>query len=221
VFDADFTRVAKLAGSFTESSSNAATVTINTAGDLGARISGARDLYQGTTLKMALLSTGSDGRNVATFDGSNDYMRAAPYSLSQPTTASFVGSQVTWSGGDTVFDGNAIDTGHLQQDTATPRLRVYAGTSLSDIRPAVGDRFCAIVVFNDAASSIRLNRAAATVGAAGNRTMGGFTLGCGGGASSVFANMTFCEADIFSAAQSEGTQLRVATFMGRKWAFAV
>jgi hypothetical protein len=49
VYDADFSTVAKLATSFTESSSNAATVTINsTAIDLPARIHGARDLYMGT-----------------------------------------------------------------------------------------------------------------------------------------------------------------------------
>lgn len=47
-FDADFTAQSKLATSFTESSSNAATVTINqTAIALPARIHGARDRYQG------------------------------------------------------------------------------------------------------------------------------------------------------------------------------
>lgn len=44
VFDSDFSLPAKLATSFTESSVGAATVTIAT----GARIAGARDLYQGT-----------------------------------------------------------------------------------------------------------------------------------------------------------------------------
>jgi hypothetical protein len=47
-----FTAQPKLATSFTESSSNAATVTINTTGDLGARICGARDLVQMTASKM-------------------------------------------------------------------------------------------------------------------------------------------------------------------------
>jgi hypothetical protein len=49
VFDADFSTASKLATSFTESSTNAATVTINsTAIALPARIHGARDLYMGT-----------------------------------------------------------------------------------------------------------------------------------------------------------------------------
>lgn len=77
-FDADFTRVAKLASSFTESSSNAATVTIYSSGDLGARICGARDLVQLTASKQPAFSTSTDGRNIATYDGSNDYMASAP-----------------------------------------------------------------------------------------------------------------------------------------------
>jgi hypothetical protein len=49
VLDVNFATAAKLATSFTESSSNAATVTINsTAIALPARIQGARDLYMGT-----------------------------------------------------------------------------------------------------------------------------------------------------------------------------
>ncbi len=51
-FDANFATAAKLATSFTESSSNAATVTINTTGDLGARICGARDLVMMTASKQ-------------------------------------------------------------------------------------------------------------------------------------------------------------------------
>lgn len=51
-FDANFSSQSKLATSFTESSANAATVTINTSGDTGARISGERDLYQGTVSKQ-------------------------------------------------------------------------------------------------------------------------------------------------------------------------
>jgi hypothetical protein len=47
-FDANFATFSKLAATGTESSANAATVTINTTGATGARISGARDAFQGT-----------------------------------------------------------------------------------------------------------------------------------------------------------------------------
>lgn len=54
VFDANFATASKLATSFTESSSNAATVTINSSGDLGARICGERDLVQLTASKQPI-----------------------------------------------------------------------------------------------------------------------------------------------------------------------
>lgn len=54
-FDANFTTQSKLATSFTESSVNAATVTINTTGDFGARISGARDLVNMTVADQPVL----------------------------------------------------------------------------------------------------------------------------------------------------------------------
>ena len=54
VFDADFSKAAKLAASFTESSANAATVTINTTGDTGARICGARDLVNLTAANQPI-----------------------------------------------------------------------------------------------------------------------------------------------------------------------
>jgi hypothetical protein len=211
----------KLAASFVAPTTGE-TWTINTSGDLGARISGARDLYQGTTLKMALLSTGSDGRNVATFDGSNDYMKAAPFSLSQPETVYFVGSQVTWTSGEFIYDGNANDTMVLQQNTSTPRIIVFAGGSVvGTTELAIAARGVVCGVYNGASSSIRANRGQSTTGNAGSNNAGGVTLGGAGTAGASPSNITFCEAAIFSAAQSESTQLRVATFMGRKWAFAV
>src|SRR3990167_8939738 len=48
VFDANVATASRGATSFVESSANAATVTVNTTGATGLRISGARDAYQGT-----------------------------------------------------------------------------------------------------------------------------------------------------------------------------
>ncbi len=54
VFDANFATCPKLASTFIESSSNAAVVTINTSGATGARVSGARDRYQGTVASQPI-----------------------------------------------------------------------------------------------------------------------------------------------------------------------
>jgi len=69
VFDADFTAQSKLATSFTESSANAATVTINsTAIALPARIHGARDLYMGIAASQPKYLS-YDGTNYAYLRG--------------------------------------------------------------------------------------------------------------------------------------------------------
>lgn len=54
-FDANFATASRGASSFTESSANAATVTITSSGDIGARICGERDLAQLTGAKQPLL----------------------------------------------------------------------------------------------------------------------------------------------------------------------
>ena len=81
VFDANFATAAKLAATFTESSTNAATVTVNTTGDLGARICGARDLVNLTGANQPTVSGGG-----ALFNGTSQYMQAAGFALAQPIT---------------------------------------------------------------------------------------------------------------------------------------
>jgi hypothetical protein len=215
----DPSRAAKLSGTFAAPTTGE-TWTINTSGDLGARISGARDLYQGTTLKMALLSTGSDGRNVATFDGSNDYMKAAPFSLSQPETVYFVGSGVTFTNADAFLDANATGLMRLYQDGADPGMTMRAAGIGPTFSFATGARGALGLIWNGANSSARVNRGVAVTGDVGFGSADGFTLGARGDGTSP-ANITFNEALIFAAAHADSTQLRVATFMGRKWAFAV
>lgn len=77
VFDADFSKATRGATSFVESSSNAATVTIVSSGDVGARISGARDLAQLTGAKQPLLLSWS-GENYLYFGGGNNNNASTP-----------------------------------------------------------------------------------------------------------------------------------------------
>jgi hypothetical protein len=217
VFDADFTAQAKLASSFTESSANAATVTINASGDLGARICGARDLYQATTGKMFIVSTAPDGKTIATADGLNDYMKAAPFALSQPESVYFVGSQVTWTSGDEIFTGESGTVGNLRQAASSPNLSITAGTTVAENSGlSIDTRGVIAVVFNGASSSLRVNQQAATTGNAGAGNLGGFMVG-GRNTLTNFSNITFCEALLASRADSETLQLRIASYLMRLW----
>jgi hypothetical protein len=213
----NFSAQAKLAASFVNATGQ--TVTINTSGDLGARICGARDLVQLTTAKQPIVSV-SGGFNLATFDGSNDYMKAAPFSLSQPESVYAVYSQVTWTGGRFVFDGNANSAVFHYQGNVTPETYMSAG---SEIGPAtnlaLGVRGVVRAVANGASSGLALNRNSATTGNAGANNSGGFTLAARADGAGL-SNITFNEALVFSAAHDTATQIRVAGFEQRKWGIA-
>lgn len=217
VFTADFTALAKLnGGTNTFVCTTGQTVMINqTSIALPARIHGARDLYQYLTASMPTFSV-SAGYNIATFDGTADYLKSAPFSLSQPESVYFVGSQVSWTLNDYFYDGNGNSVMGLTQTTGTPQINTYAGTFVGTTSPAIGSRFVDTAVFNGASSSHRLNKDAAVTGSSGAQNATGFTLGSTGVGSN-FGNITWSESLLRSAADNAALQLRIAAFEMRKW----
>lgn len=221
-FDANFATCPKLAGSFIESSTNAAVVTINTSGATGARISGARDLYQGTAANQPILTTAAEG-NYLTFDGSNDYLKAAAFSLSQPETVYFVGSQVTWTIGDYIYGSNATATDvrlRLFQFNTTPRLSNDTSGLGTNSGLALATNGIVSAIFDGASSSTRVNRAAAIASSSTTGAAGGFTLGSAADGTAP-ANITASEVLVFSGAHDTITQDRIILYLARKWKIAV
>lgn len=216
VFDANFSLAAKLATSFTESSSNAATVTINTSGATGARISGARDLVQMTAANQPILTIAAAG-NYLTFDGSNDYLKAAAFSMSQPATIYGVLSAVSWTSGDAILDGDAALSAALVQISASPtfNLTVTASACLNS-GLAVGTTSVVTAIPNAASSLTRVNRLAASSGDTGAaKVLNGFTLGSRGSGSSN-ANITAQEVLVYSGAHDKATQDRVIAYLANR-----
>jgi hypothetical protein len=219
VFDADFTQVAKLAGSFTESSSNAATVTINASGDTGARICGARDLFQLTTSKKAILTQSGAG-NYTTYDNINDFSKSAPYSANQPRTRITVFSVPAWTSGDVLWDGNSAGSAKFYQVTGTPRLTVNAGSDGPSLTTFVlGDVAVAVEVINGASSSLARNLDEPATGDPGAGNPGGTTIAADGAGSNV-SGLIFRERIEFSVALDRAPILRIARFLKRKWNIA-
>lgn len=219
VFDANFATAAKLATSFTESSSNAATVTINTSGDTGARICGARDVYQNDSTKQPILTISASG-NYLTFDGSNDYMKAAAFALAQPETVYFVGSQVSWTNTDYIYDGSTTNSGRLLQQTSSPTVAIYAGASLAFSTFPVATVGIVAAGFNGTSSFGRYNRTSATTGDAGTTAPNGFTLGGRGADGLQNANITASEILIYAAAHDDASQGKRITYLAAKWHIA-
>ncbi len=216
-FDFDPSVAAKLAGTVTERSANAATVTITSTGATGARISGARDLYQGTAANQPILTIAATG-NYLTFDGSNDYLKASAFSLSQPETVYFVGSQVGWTASARIFDGGTTDSVLVQQITGSPRVRGFAGSFLSTVSTwATATPAIITSKFNGAASALRVNRNAAQADAnAGSNAANGFTLGAVANGSFP-ANITVSEVLLYGQANGTSLQDRFIAYLARKW----
>jgi hypothetical protein len=220
VFDADFTLPAKLAGSFTESSVNAATVTINSSGDLGARICGARDLYQGTTGKQQIVSTEA-GRNLATTDNFNDYIKSAPRSQAQPVTRYTVFRAGSWTSGDVLWDGFTASSAKLSQTGTTPAVQLNAGSDGPTLSTfTLGEFAVCAEVISGAASTLGHNIDARTAAAnAGSSALGGTTIGTDGAGNNA-SDLAWQERLEFSAAHDAATQLRVAEFLLKQWGHA-
>lgn len=216
----DPSSTAKLAASVV---SGGTTWTINTSGATGARICGERDLYQGTVANQPVLTIAAAG-NYLTFDGSNDYLKAAPFSLSQPETVYFAGSQVTWTINDDIFDGNATDSGALFQSNTTPKFSAYMGGSASENSGwALATRAVISSVFfaAPARTSTRVNLGSTVGGGGGGaNNMNGFTVGSNGGGSAAYGNITASEIAIYSDAHPSRAQDRFARYAMSKWRIA-
>jgi len=181
-----------------------------------------RDLIQATAASQPALGTDALGRPIITFDGVNDYLKSAAFTLNQPETIYFVGHQASWTLSDYIYDGNATNTGVLQQGGATPRLRVYAGkidTTLyttANANLAVGANGVDVVVFNGASSSHQINKTAAQTGNAGAANMRGFTLGSKGVAGN-YSNIIVYEVIIYSAAHTAAERDHVISGLMAKY----
>lgn len=212
--DANFTAQSKLVTSFTESSSNAATVTINSTGDQGARICGARDLVNMTAANQPVLTISASG-NYITGDGTNDDMGCAPFSLAQPITSFFGGSQVSWASGDYIHDGGSSNTLALAQTTSTPRVSISAGSTTAENSGwAVGTRAIITSTFSGASSALQVNLGTATTGNAGTGAPNGLSLFSLGGAAN-FGNATMSEWLVYSSAIDAAAKERVIRYLAQ------
>lgn len=158
------------------------------------RSGNSRNLTQATagsrpTLSAALAEL--NGKYGVGFDSVDDFIQTAGFTLTQPETILSVLRQRSWSAGRIFYDGVTDLSGVLQQITATPQLRMYAGTALGAVTALPLGRFGQVTtVFNTTASGLTIGGARQATGAAGSGNMGGVTLGyysASGGADAQFS----------------------------------
>src|SRR3990167_8423810 len=198
VFDADFTAVPEGATSFVESSSNAATVTINTSGTIPAQIVAAG--------QPSLLFAGS-------------YWLQAVFTRNQPHSLIMVLKPNVWTTGRYYADGSTQNKATFEQGGTTPGTVMYAGATLSEVggNLTIGTYRIASLVYADT-GSIQINNNAATTGDVGALNAGGLTVGTSGDGSLGAAFQAKALA-VFSSALSATDGRRCVRWFGSRRAF--
>lgn len=213
VYSMNPSAAAKLSATFV---SGGDTYTVNTSGDLGARISGARDLVQLTQAKQPIYSI-SGGYAIGTFDGVNDYMKAAPFSLSQPETFYLVGSQITWTSAHYLMDGNTNEANYIRQVTGTPNISLGSNiTEFGNTNFVLNIRAVVTAIYNAAASSLQINNGTASTGSPGTVASNGFTLGSLSDGTAT-CNMTCSEVIVRSVSDATVTSRQIIAYELQKW----
>jgi hypothetical protein len=138
------------------------------------RLLSGRDLIQETGTNQPLLT--ADG---VLFDGVDNRMKAAAFTLNQPEYIYLVLKNVVWIKNREFMDGNGVASSLIQQNNTKPNILTYAGLTSSENTNLSENTWSVIRFFiNGDASKLQINETTATTGNFGSEKMGGFTLGC-------------------------------------------
>lgn len=145
-----------------------------------------------------------NGNAVIRFDGVDDRLTTVAFACAQPLTILALVRQIAWTAGDRIWDGLPQDRALLGQVTATPTLKMYAGTAFvaDNTDLAVGTYGVISQVYNGAASAQRINSGTDTTGNPGATGItNGLSIGAHG-ADSAWANCDIGELVVYSGALS-------------------
>lgn len=149
------------------------------------------------------------------FDGVDNWMATAAFTLDQPETIYISFRQVTWADTDYISDGGLVNGAAIAQRTTSPSIDLFAGVGPTAQNTNLPVNIYGVIaaVFNGAASSLKVNGTAATTGNAGAGNMTGFTLGSVANATQ-FSNIQVKEILIYSVAHNTATQDIVIGYLG-------
>ncbi len=155
VFDANFTAVPEGATSFTESSSNAATVTINSTGAKPAYVVGSQ-IIMGDAAAYFLQST---------------------FTLNAPYFVVEVAMKPTWASGQVSWDGKTANSFALQDITGSPQQRLHDGSANGATKSPVLSTWYVKAAKQDSSgnATFQLNLNAPTADTLSHTAMAGFT----------------------------------------------
>ena len=190
----DFNPAAYSSGTtFLDSSSNAATITING----GAMICTRSGLYS---------------------DGVDDYSKTPGFNLPQPATVAMVVEQVSWTNTDCLWAGNVNGAGVFAQDTSTPGISIYPGTTAGAVNSTLPLRTGGVTfgIVSGTSSETQVGRGAATTGGTGTTAMNGFTVAANGNGNTGHGNIFSGEELVYSKNLTATERSRLGLWSARK-----
>jgi hypothetical protein len=184
----------------------------------------ARHLTQSTTNNQPAYGTVTlNGKATITFDGTNDVLRSAAWTLNQPYhTFIIFRHETTFSSATFGIAHNigAPRSGELSYGTATT-LSHFAGASLFRTGVASGSReaFNPYEIEANGASSALRVRTFSNTGNAGTNNSNGLTVGANGNTlPTQHGDMSVAEIAMFSRVLTGGDLTKVRNYLANKWA---
>jgi hypothetical protein len=210
----------------------ASSITIATGVQQWSDLSGkGRHLIQNVTNNQpAYNSVTLNGKPTITFDGSNDLLQSANFTVAQPYSyiAVFRFESAYVSGGPRAFDaGNVARSGEVFRNAAGEELRVFSAPGgsvlVGNLMPAGTNANFNIFdfEFNSTASAIRLRKNAfAVTGTTGSNAGERLTVGASGGLLGNNSHISVAEFLMFSRVLAAAESDRVRAYLGRKYNLA-
>jgi len=171
------------------------------------------DLSQSTTDRRPTFDNDS-----VLFDGVDNSMKTAAFTLTQPEFIYMVINRVAWVSGRLFFDGNVPDQGFVGNFTPTPDIKAYAGSfSAGNSTMPVGSYCILRCLFNGASSKLQINNEAATESDFGSNDMGGLTLGSAGNELVGWSNIRVKEMIIRKVADGATDESNIYSYLSGKY----
>lgn len=172
--------------------------------------------------KPTVVANQLNGFAAILFDGIANTMRTTNFSLTQPVSIFLIGKHITWTGGDSLFDGTIDNSGRLFQNGSTPEIVQYSGNFGASTTGLVLNTFALVTcIFNGVSSVLQINNNAQSTGDAGNTAMGGFVLGSFATGAVAFANISACEVIIQSSVSTADERLLMQTYVTDRYAISM
>lgn len=157
-----------------------------------------------------------NGLPVARFDGTNDHLVTAAFTLNQPATYFFVVKMLASGGYRTLADGNTVNSVTHWNSNGGAKWQQYAGAFGAQQTVDTTNYFIVTSVVNGASSEMYVNGGAAATGNAGANNAAGFALG--GRALGENAQMDVGEVLVFPSALGSTDRAAVRDYLNARWA---